>query len=55
MAEVEAHCIIKRKVQSRREPFIADVFFTDNYGDEHRVRRFDLTIAGHNARRFPPP
>jgi hypothetical protein len=43
MVQLDAHCIIRRKLGSAQQLFIADVFFTDNYGDEHRVRsvRFD--------------
>jgi hypothetical protein len=39
---VKIHCLL-RSLRAR-EPFIVDIIFTDNFGDEHRVRsvRFDF-------------
>jgi len=46
MEQIDAHGIIRRKVQQPRQAFVADVIFTDNYGDDHRVRKVNFTYRG---------
>ena len=46
IGQVEIHCIIKPLAHKARKPFVADVIFTDNLDDEHRVRSVRFNYRG---------
>jgi hypothetical protein len=46
IGQVEIHCIIKPLVREARQPLVAEVIFTDNLGDEHRVRSVRFSYRG---------
>jgi hypothetical protein len=39
-------CAITSLARKPRQPFVADVIFTDNLGDEHRVRSVRFNYRG---------
>jgi hypothetical protein len=43
MSKVEIFCILRSL--GARKPFVAEVIFTDNFGDDHRCVRFDSTLG----------
>jgi hypothetical protein len=46
IGQVEINFIIRPLVHEARKPFVADVIFTDNLGDEHRVRSVRFRYHG---------
>jgi hypothetical protein len=46
MSQVDIHCIARSCRCKPRQPFTADLIFTDNFGDEHKVKKVQFEYRG---------
>jgi hypothetical protein len=46
MSEVDIHCIARSCPCKGRQPFTADLIFTDNFGEEHKVKKVSFEYRG---------
>jgi hypothetical protein len=46
LSQAEIDCIARGVVRERLHPIVADVIFTDNFGDEHRVQSVRFEYRG---------